>query len=116
MNSRGSLFPIWQRQIDNGDPLTITDERMERYMMTMEEAVGLVIQATEEGEGGQIWVMDMGKKVNIKQLAMDILRKSGSCVGIKTIGIRPGETLSERLMFAEEEKVSEKRGNFFVIK
>lgn len=114
MGSRGSLIPIWQRQIDQGKPITITDKRMTRYMMTIPEAVGLVIEAAETGKGGEIFCLEMGKPVNIYDLAMEILGKSGSSVGVKEIGMRPGETLEERLWLSEEKP--EKLGNFYVIK
>ena len=92
MGSRGSVLPIWQRQIDQGKPLTITDRRMTRYMMTIPEAVGLVIEAAETGKGGEIFCLDMGKPVNIYDLAVEILGKAGKSE-IKEIGMRAGETL-----------------------
>lgn len=114
MGSRGSVLPIWQRQINQGRPITITDRRMTRYMMTIPEAVSLVIDATQKGDGGEIFCLEMGKPVNVYDLAMEILGKSGSNVGIKEIGLRPGETLEERLWLTEEKP--EKIGNFYVIK
>lgn len=114
MGSRGSLLNIWQRQIDQGKALTITDKRMTRYMMTIPEAVGLVIQAAEKGNGGEIFCLEMGQPVNIYDLAMDILKKSGKDIAIKEIGIRPGETLEERLWLEHEKP--EKVGDFYVIK
>lgn len=116
LGSRGSVIPIWQKQIEEGKPLTVTDERMTRYVMTIPEAVNLVILAGEQGKGGEVFILDMGKQVNILELAKDILGKSESKVGIKMIGIRPGETLDEKLMTAEEERVAIKQGNFYVIK
>ena len=114
MNSRGSLMTIWQRQHDRGDPLTITDERMERYMMSIPQAVALVIKATEMGTGGEIFVMDMGKKVNINTLAEQILHITGGKKEI--IGLRPGETLTEEIMFEEEKKRAILKDNFYIIK
>lgn len=116
LDSRGSLLRIWQRQIDSGKKLTITDDRMSRYMMTIPEAVTLVVEAAKIGEGGEIFVMDMGKKVNIKELALDILGKAGKPPDIEITGLRPGETLTEELMSAEEESRSIKLKNFYVIK
>jgi len=113
MGSRGSLLNIWQRQIDQGKPLTITDPRMTRYMMTIEEAVQLVIEASVIGEAGSIYILDMGEPVNIKDLAIKILEKSGKPQNIQMIGIRPGETLSEKLWLDEEKP--EKKGKFYVI-
>src|SRR3990167_2416298 len=114
MGSRGSVIPIWQDQITRGEPLTITDPRMERYMMTIPEACSLVIEACQKGEPGEIWVMDMGEKINILDLAKQII--GNRKIGIKTIGERPGETMSERLMTLEEERSAIKRGKFYVIK
>ena len=116
LNSRGSLLTIWQRQIDKGERLTITDERMERYMMTIPEAVGLIIEAIQEAKGGEIFCLDMGKKVNIKELAFDILQKAGKTPEVNIVGLRPGETLTEELMSMEEERRAIKRNNFWIIK
>lgn len=116
MDSRGSLLRIWQRQIDKGEPLTITDERMTRYMMTIPEACNLVVEAAMKGEGGEIFVLDMGKRVNIKELAFDVLNKAGKKPDIKIIGMRKGETLSEELMTQEEWGKASREGNFYVIR
>lgn len=114
MGSRGSVIPMWQKQIDRGDKLTVTDARMTRYMMTIPEAVHLVIEAAQLGKGGEIIVLEMGKKVNILELANKILDKTGGSV--KMIGIRPGETLSEEIMFEEEKQKAVRVGNFYIIK
>ena len=115
LNSRGSLIPIWQAQIDRGEALTITDERMERYFMTISDACRLVIKASEIGKGGEIFVMDMGKKIKIIDLAKKIIEDSRKNIPIKVIGIRQGETLSEGLMTEEESKKAKKIGDFYVI-
>jgi FlaA1/EpsC-like NDP-sugar epimerase len=114
MGSRGSLLNIWQRQMDSGKPLTVTDARMERYMMTITEAIRLVIEASEKGKGGEIFILDMGKPVNIKDLAIEILKKAGKDPKIKIIGVRPGETMGERLWLEEEKP--KKIGKFYVIR
>ena len=116
LGSRGSVIPIWQSQIEKGKPLTVTDERMKRYMMTIPEAVNLVIQAGIKGRGGECFILDMGEQVNVLDLAQEILNKSSKKTGIKMIGMRTGETLEEKLMTEEEEKVAVKEGNFYVIK
>lgn len=116
LNSRGSLIPIWQRQINDNQPITITDERMERFFMTIEEACSLVIEATEKGQGGEVFVMDMGEKIKIVDLAKKIIAESRKDIEIKTIGIRPGETLSEEIMTADEREKAEKDGRFFILK
>lgn len=113
VGSRGSLSTIWDRQFANGEPLTITDKRMERYMMSVEQAVGLVIEATVKGEGGEIFILDMGKKVNILDLKNQLY---GEDYPVKYIGIRPGETLTEETMFEEEKARAITKGSFIVIK
>lgn len=111
MDSRGSLFSIWKRQYHAGKPLTITDERMERYFMSIPQAVSLVKEATEQGKGGEIFVMDMGDRKNILKLKEELYP------GYPHVftGLRLGETLSEELMFDEEKKVAIKSGNFYKI-
>lgn len=114
MNSRGSLMRIWQKQVDEGKPLTVTDENMERYMMTIPQAVSLVIEAATKGKGGEIFALDMGKKINVNDLAEKILGYVGG--EKKFIGLRKGETLTEELMFEEEKGRSYKEDNFYIIK
>ena len=107
LGSRGSVIPIWQRQMDQGKPMTVTDDKMERYLMTTEEAVSLVIKANGPG----IWILDMKKKVNVLELAKEIAQGHP----IKMIGRRKGESLDEKLMTHEEEKAATKKGKFWVI-
>jgi FlaA1/EpsC-like NDP-sugar epimerase len=106
LGSRGSVIPLFRRQIAAGGPVTITDERMIRYFMTIPEAVQLVIQAASMGQGGEVFVLDMGKPVRIIDLARDLIRLSGLEPGvdiqIKPTGIRPGEKLFEEMLTAEE--------------
>lgn len=116
MGSRGSVIPIWQRQMNEGKPLTVTDENMVRYMMTIPEACALVVKAAEKGNPGEIMIMDMGEQVNILDLAQKIIRESGRNSSVEIIGIRPGETLFEKLMTEEESKVAIKQNNFYIIK
>jgi len=115
LGSRGSVLPIWQKQIDEGKPLTVTDGKMTRYMMTIEEACGLIIEAAETGKPKSIYILDMGQPVNVLELAKDILKKSGKDLDIKMIGSRSGEKLTEKLMTAEELKVAVKKGKFYII-
>lgn len=110
LGSRGSVIPIWQRQIDQGKKITVTDSRMTRYMMTIEDACKLVIHAAELGTGGEIYCLDMGEKVNVLELAKKIV--NGDDTRIDIIGIRPGEQLTETLMSAEEEKLAVKERAF----
>src|SRR3990167_3793319 len=91
LGSRGSLIHIWERQINQGKPLTITDEKMMRYFMTIPEAVDLVIKAAEMGQGGEIICFEMGDPVNIKELAEQIIKKLGRNIPIEIIGNLGGE-------------------------
>lgn len=116
MRSRGSVLEIWERQLANNEPLSITDERMERYMMSIPQACELLIKANEIGKPGQVLVMDMGPRVKIIDLAHKFLEDHGK-VGypIISIGIRPGEQLIERLMSPEEESNATRQDNFIII-
>lgn len=114
LGSRGSVIPIWERQINQGKSITVTDPKMTRYMMTIEEAVKLVIIASEKGTGGEIFCLDMGKKVNILELAKQIVKETQSSIEI--IGMRKGEQLSETLMSLEEEAIAVKEENYYVIR
>lgn len=116
LGSRGSLIPIWEKQINKGEAITITDLKMERYMMTIEDACGLVIGAAEDGKGGEIYILDMGKPIKILELAKELVKNLGRDTPIKEIGIRGGEILEEKLMFDEEKKVAIKKGNYYIIK
>lgn len=115
MGSRGSLTTIWQRQVDGKKPITVTDKRMERFMMTIEEAVSLVIEATKMSKGSEIFVMEMGKKHNILDLAKKIVKQVGDGE-IEISGIREGETLTEEIMTSEERSRAIKKDNFYIIK
>jgi FlaA1/EpsC-like NDP-sugar epimerase len=101
LGSSGSVVPIFRRQIALGGPVTVTDERMTRYFMTIPEAVQLIIRSGSLGEGGETFVLQMGEPVSILQLARDMIELSGLAadrdIAIEITGRRPGEKLHEAL-------------------
>jgi FlaA1/EpsC-like NDP-sugar epimerase len=120
LGSRGSVIPLFTKQIEEGGPVTVTDPEMTRYFMTIPEAVQLVIQAGAMGEKGEIFVLDMGEPVKIINLAQDLIRLSGfepdKDIKIEFTGIRPGEKLFEEVLTAEEGTKATKHERIFIAK
>jgi FlaA1/EpsC-like NDP-sugar epimerase len=104
--SRGSVVPTFAQQIAKGGPVTVTDDRMTRYFMSISEAVQLVLQSAAMADGGEVFMLDMGEPVVIMDLARRMIRLSGrregSDVEIRVVGRRPGEKLQEELRHPEE--------------
>ncbi len=107
LDSAGSVVPIFREQIARGGPITVTHPEMIRYFMMIPEAAQLVVQAGAMGQGGEIFILDMGEPVRIMELAKDMIRLSGLRVGddieIEVTGLRPGEKMYEEL-YSETEK------------
>ncbi len=110
LGSNGSVIPLFQRQIEQGGPITVTDERVTRFFMTIPEACQLVLEAGSMGEGGEIFVFDMGESVKIIDLAKKMIQLSGLQLGkdieIRVTGLRPGEKLYEELLAKEENTIA----------
>jgi FlaA1/EpsC-like NDP-sugar epimerase len=114
--SNGSVVPTFQEQIRRGGPITVTHPGIERYFMTIPEASQLVLQAATQGEGGEIFVLDMGESVKIVDLARDLIALSGlepDDIEIVFTGLRPGEKLFEELYFDDERRVATRHPKVF---
>jgi len=114
--SNGSVVPTFQEQIRRGGPITVTHPGIERFFMTIPEASQLVLQAATQGDGGEIFVLDMGESVKIVDLARDLIALSGleqDDIEIVFTGLRPGEKLFEELYFDDERRVATRHPKVF---
>jgi len=120
LGSRGSVLPLFLDQLKHGGPLTVTHRDMKRYFMTIPEAVSLVLQASTMGEGGEVFVLDMGEPVMITDIAEELIRLHGlepyKDIDIEFTGLRPGEKLFEEILTAEEGTVASRHEKVFVAK
>jgi FlaA1/EpsC-like NDP-sugar epimerase len=109
LGSNGSVIPLFHEQIAAGGPLTLTDNRMTRYFMSIHEAAELIVQAGALSEGGDIFLLEMGEPIRIRELAENMIRLAGLTVRdeanprgditIAEVGVRPGEKLTEELFY-----------------
>jgi FlaA1/EpsC-like NDP-sugar epimerase len=110
LGSNGSVIPLFKKQIEKGGPITVTDERITRFFMTIPEACQLVLEAGSMGKGGEIFVFDMGESIRIMDLAKKMIQLSGLELGkdieIKITGLRPGEKLYEELLTDQEKTIA----------
>ena len=120
LGSNGSVIPIFNEQIKKGGPLTLTSKKIERYFMSIPEAAKLVLQAGAYANNGEIFVLDMGKPIKIKDLAEKLIQLSGykpyEDIDIVEVGLRPGEKMFEELKLDKEETISTANKLIFVNK
>jgi FlaA1/EpsC-like NDP-sugar epimerase len=119
LGSRGSVLHTFQRQLEAGGPITVTHPEVTRFFMTIPEAVRLVIQASAIGEGGEVFLLDMGKPVRIFDMARQMIQLAGFAddeVAVEIVGLRPGEKLYEELLRDDENSRCSSVDGVFVAK
>jgi FlaA1/EpsC-like NDP-sugar epimerase len=118
LGSRGSIMPLFQKQIEKGGPVTVTHPEMRRWFMTIPEACSLVLKAGGVGDNGRLYLLDMGEPVRIRDLAEQMIRFYGfipeTDIAIEYVGVRPGERLDEQLWGDDE--IIEKTGYGRILK
>ena len=118
LGSNGSVIPLFKKQIEHGGPVTLTNKYITRFFMTIPEAAQLVLQSGAYAQGGEIFVLDMGKPVKIYDLAWDLIKLSGFIpdkdIKIEVTGLRPGEKLYEELLMSEEGLTITKHEKIFI--
>lgn len=118
LGSRGSVIPVFKEQIKTGGPVEVTHEEMRRYFMIIPEAVSLVLQAGQMGNGGEVFVLNMGNPIKILDLAKDVIRLSGfepdKDIPIIFTNPRPGEKMFEEILTAEEGSTATENQNIFI--
>lgn len=116
LGSNGSVIPIFKKLIEEGKNLTLTHRDITRYFMTIPEAAQLVIEAGSLGNGGEIFILDMGKPVRIYDLAKRMIKLSNANVGIDVVGLRPGEKLFEELLYDVNSAIKTDNKKIFITK
>ena len=114
LGSNGSVIPIFSKLIEEAKNLTLTHKDIIRYFMTIPEAAQLVIEAGALGKGGEIFILDMGEPVKIYDLAKNMIKLSGSSVGIDIVGLRPGEKLFEELLYDVDSSTKTTNNKIFI--
>ena len=118
LGSNGSVIPLFKKQIENREPITVTHKEITRFFMTIPEAAQLVLQAACYAQGGEIFVLDMGEPVKIYDMAINLIKLSGlkpfEDIDVVITGLRPGEKLYEELLMAEEGLTSTENNKIFI--
>ena len=119
INSNGSVIPLFIKQIKNGGPVTVTDKNIERFFMTIPEAVSLILKTCTFTDTGKIYVLDMGKPVNIYNLALKLIEiispNTDKTIEVEIIGLRPGEKLSEEVYYKSEDLLKTDDGKILAL-